>query len=179
MGTAVSTLFILLYVAVIGLLIAAMWRVFRKAGQPGWAAIVPIYNTIVLLRIVGRPWYWLLLMLIPFVNIVFLLATFADLAKSFGKSSLFGACLVVFSYVCIPILGFGDAVYLGPAGATGDQPLYPGQPYPPQQHPGQQYMAPQYPPPSQQYPGPHTEENPYAQPQHFHPYPGQQQDPPQ
>jgi hypothetical protein len=171
---------ILLMLAVVVLLIAAFWRVFSKAGQPGWAAIVPIYNTLVLLRIVGRPWWWLLLMLIPFVNVVLVIIVYVDLAKSFGKGSGFAVCLIFFAYVCIPILGFGDAVYLGPAAAAGAQPLYPGQPYRPQQYPGQPYMAPQYPPPGQQYQLPQHPGPQYPGQQQYSPqYPGQQQYPPQ
>jgi Family of unknown function (DUF5684) len=152
-------------------LIATMWRVFTKAGQPGWAAIVPFYNTVVLLRIVGRPWWWLLLMFIPFVNIVLLFIVYIDLAKSFGKGTGFGVLTVFFPYVCLPILAFGDARYVGPAG-SGGQPPYPGQQYPggpyQQQYPGQQYPGQQY--PGQQYPG-----QQYGGQQ----YGGQQQTPPQ
>ena len=66
------------------------WKVFGKAGRPGWAVIVPIYNAIVLLKICGRPVWWLLLLMIPCVNIVFTLIVMIDLAKSFGKDALFG-----------------------------------------------------------------------------------------
>jgi hypothetical protein len=117
------------------LMIAAMWRVFSKAGQPEWAAIIPIYNTIVLLRIVGRPWWWILLMLIPVVDFVLVVIIYLDLARSYGKGTGFGVLTIFFPFVCIPILGFGGARYLGPAGAGGGQPPYPGQQYPPQQNP--------------------------------------------
>src|SRR5438094_3620519 len=77
---------------IVGLLIAlfiivAMWKVFTKAGQPGWASIIPIYNLYVSCKIVGRPWWWILLMLIPFVNFIILIILCIDLAKSFGKRS--------------------------------------------------------------------------------------------
>ncbi|HVW41195.1 MAG TPA: DUF5684 domain-containing protein [Amycolatopsis sp.] len=164
------------------LMIAAMWKVFTKAGQPGWAAIVPIYNTIVLLRIAGKPWWWVLLMLIPLVDIVLLFIVYIDLAKSFGQGTGFGVLMVFFPYVCVPILGFGSARYLGPAGAGGGQPPYQGGPYQ-QQYPGQQpygqqqypgqYGGQQYPPPGQ-YPG-----QPYPQAgQYPGPYQGQQYPPP-
>ncbi|WP_210718295.1 DUF5684 domain-containing protein [Amycolatopsis acididurans] len=173
------------------LMIAAMWRVFSKAGQPGWAAIIPIYNTIVLLRVVGRPWWWVLLMLIPFVNIVLLFIVYIDLAKSFGQGTGFGVLTVFFPYICVPILGFGSARYVGPAGG---QPPYPGGPYQggpyQQQYPGQpgqypaqpgqqpygqpgQYPGQQYPPPGQ-YPGQQPGGNPYGAPPQ---YPGQQYPP--
>jgi hypothetical protein len=186
-GAAIGIALVSLAIAV--LLIAALWRVFSKAGQPGWAAIVPIYNTIVLLRIAGRPWWWLLLMLIPLVNVVLLFIVYIDLARSFGKGTGFGVLTVFFSYICIPILGFGNARYVGPAGAGGGQPPYPGQQYPGaayqqpyggQPYPGQQqYPGQQYPPPGQQYQGQQPGAAPYAPPPQYpqQQYPGQQYPP--
>ena len=90
----------------------AMWRIFTKAGKPGWAAIVPIYNVIVLLQVVNRPWWWLLLMLIPFVNIVILFIVTFDLGKSFGKGGAFSFfLLILLSLVGYCILGFGKSEY--------------------------------------------------------------------
>ena len=62
--------------------LVALWKVYVKAGKPGWAAIIPIYNILVLLEIVGKPWWWLLLMFIPFVNIVIMVIVYIELAKS-------------------------------------------------------------------------------------------------
>lgn len=108
---------IIIYVAIIVLLIASVWKVFVKAGKPGWAAIVPIYNIIVLLEIVGKPWWWLILFIIPVVNIVFLIWTYNLLSLSFGKNEGFTIGLIILSFIFWPILGFGDATYKGPAGA--------------------------------------------------------------
>jgi hypothetical protein len=94
-------------------IVAAMWKVFSKADKPGWAAIVPIYNVIVLLQIAGRPMWWLLLMFIPFVNIVVALVVAIDLAKAYGKGTGFGFGLFFLGFVFYPILGFGDAEYIG------------------------------------------------------------------
>jgi len=96
-------------------IVAAMWKVFTKAGKPGWASIVPIYNIWVLLEIVGRPGWWLVLMLIPFVNFIVLIILSIDVAKSFGKGTGFGLGLAFLSLIFYPILGFGDAKYRGPA----------------------------------------------------------------
>ncbi len=93
--------------------IAAIWRVFSKAGQPGWAALIPIYNLIVLMKIAGRPVWWFLLMFIPIVNIIVGLVLAIDIAKRFGKSTAFGLGLFLFGFVFYPILGFGDAEYVG------------------------------------------------------------------
>jgi Family of unknown function (DUF5684) len=108
--------FIVIILAVVVFLIAAMWKIFEKAGQPGWAAIVPIYNLYVLLKIVGKPGWWIILFLIPIVNYVFIIWTYNMLSKSFGKDEAFTAGLVLLGIVFFPILGFGAARYLGPFG---------------------------------------------------------------
>lgn len=103
--------------------IIGMWKVFSKAGKPGWACLVPIYNLIVMLEIVGRPIWWLLLMFIPLVNIAFIIIVYIDLAKSFGQSALF-ALLFFVGGIGFLLLGFGNYRYVGPAGASGQ--LAPG-----------------------------------------------------
>ena len=100
------------------LLIVAMWKVFTKAGQPGWASIIPIYNLYIWCKIVGRPWWWILLMLIPFVNFIVAIILSIDLAKSFGKGVGFGIGLALLGIIFWPILGFGSAQYQGPAVAA-------------------------------------------------------------
>jgi hypothetical protein len=93
------------------------WRIFEKAGKPGWAAVIPIYNVIVLLEVVGRPWWWFLLLLIPIVNFVvgFLLAL--DLSRSFGHDLAFALGLFFLGFIFYPILAFGSDRYEGPAAA--------------------------------------------------------------
>ena len=103
------------------LLIVAMWKVFTKAGQPGWASIIPIYNIYIWCKIVGRPWWWILLMLIPFVNVIVAIILCIDLAKSFGKGVGFGIGLALLGIIFFPILGFGSAQYQGPS-AGGSAP---------------------------------------------------------
>lgn len=110
-------IFLVLYFAFIIFLIASFWKIFTKAGQPGWAAIVPIYNLVVLLQVVGRPVWWIVLMLIPFVNLVIFIMVAIDLAKSFGKGAGFGIGLAFLGFIFYPILGFGSAKYVGPAAA--------------------------------------------------------------
>lgn len=94
--------------------IAAIWKTFVKAGKPGWAAIVPIYNGIVILQIAGRPVWWFLLYLIPLVNIIIAIIVMIDFAKSFGKGVGFALGLIFLSIIFFPILAWGDAEYLGP-----------------------------------------------------------------
>lgn len=97
-------------------MIAAQWKVYQKAGKPGWAVIIPIYNIIILLEIIGKPIWWLFLMLIPGVNIVFSVWATNLLSKSFGKDEAFTVGLIFLSIIFYPILGFGSAQYQGPAG---------------------------------------------------------------
>jgi uncharacterized membrane protein YhaH (DUF805 family) len=99
------------------LLIVAAWKVFTKAGHPGWASIIPIYNLYILCKIVGRPWWWILLMLIPVVGFIVGIILCIDLAKSFGKGAGFGIGLALLGLIFLPILGFGSAQYQGPAAA--------------------------------------------------------------
>lgn len=99
------------------ILVIAMWRIFTKAGKPGWAAIIPIYNAIVFLEIIGKPVWWILLFFIPCVNFVFLIWATNLLSKSFGQGEGFTIGLLILPYIFYPILGFGNFQYLGPAGA--------------------------------------------------------------
>jgi hypothetical protein len=101
-----------LYFAVIVLVIASMWKVFSKAGQPGWASLIPIYNTYVLLKVAGKPGWWLILLLIPVVDIVISIIMQVALANRFGKGGGFAAGLILLPFIFWPILGFGDARYL-------------------------------------------------------------------
>lgn len=118
LGAGIGILGWLLYMAVIVFYLFCMWKIYVKAGKPGWAAIVPIYNILVQLEIVGRPWWYLLLMFVPVVNIVIAIMIIFDLAKVFGKSTGFGFGLLFLSFIFIPILAFGDAQYQAPVVAA-------------------------------------------------------------
>ncbi len=95
------------------LMIASTWTVFTKAGKPGWASIVPIYNMIVMLEIAGKPLWWILLLFIPLINFIVIILIFMAFAKSFGKSELFGIGLAFLGFIFMPMLAFGDARYEG------------------------------------------------------------------
>lgn len=106
--------FVLAVVALVGL-----WKMFQKAGKPGWAAIVPIYNVIVLLQIVGRPVWWLVLLFIPFVNLVVGIILSIDLAKAYGKGVGWGILAIFLPFVVYPYFGFSnDVKYVGKANAA-------------------------------------------------------------
>ena len=106
--------FFVILIAVI--YIAAMWRIYQKAGKPGWASIIPIYNVLILLEIVGKPWWWLLLMLIPGLNIVLAVWMTNLLSKSFGQGVGFTLGLIFLSAIFYPILAFSNIEYQGAAG---------------------------------------------------------------
>jgi hypothetical protein len=123
-----SAILWLLYVAFIVVYLVAAWIVYTKAGEEGWKALIPIYNIWVLLKIVGRPGWWLILFLIPFVNFVIWIIVSIDLAKSFGKGTGFALGLIFFAPIFYMILAFGDATYRGPAAATGGGSAPPSMP---------------------------------------------------
>ena len=103
--------FMLVWLAVVVLMIAGMWKVFVKAGKPGWAAIIPIYNVVVLCEIAGKPAWWVVLFFIPFVNFIVAIILSLAVAKKFGKGAGYGIGLALLSPVFYPMLGFGDAQY--------------------------------------------------------------------
>ncbi len=106
----------LLYFGIIVLIISARWKVFSKAGQPGWASIIPIYNIYVMTKIAGKPGWWVLMMFIPIVNIVYLIWMYNMISKSFGKDEGFTVGMLFLGIVFWPILAFGSAQYIGPYG---------------------------------------------------------------
>ena len=101
-------------IALVVLVFAGLWKTFAKAGKPGWAAIVPFYNTWVLLEIVGRPGWWLILYFIPIVGLIIGIIVLVELAKSFGKGVGYALGLIFLSPIFIVMLGFGSARYVGP-----------------------------------------------------------------
>jgi len=105
-------LFLLLFVSVIYM--ASGWLIFSKAQRPGWMAIIPVFNTLVLLEIVNKPWWWIFLFLIPGINIIFIFWTIYLLSKYFGKNVSFAAGLFFLPFIFVPVLGFGNAQYLNP-----------------------------------------------------------------
>ncbi|NML41445.1 hypothetical protein HHL17_29910 [Chitinophaga sp. G-6-1-13] len=97
--------------------VICMWKVYKKAGFEGWECIIPIYSTLILLRIIGKPWWWLLMFCIPVVNIVFAIMAMDLLSKSFGKGLGFTLGLIFLGYIFIAIIAFDRTiVYQGPAG---------------------------------------------------------------
>lgn len=108
---------IIFYLGVVALMVASIWKIFEKAGEEGWKAIIPIYNLITLMKIVGKPAWWVVLIcLVPVANIIFLIWSYNMLSKSFGKDEGFTVGIILLGIVFFPMLAFGDAVYQGPYG---------------------------------------------------------------
>lgn len=101
----------IIYAAIIILSIASFWKIFTKAGRPGWASLVPIYNVFVLIQVASQPWWFIILLFVPLVNVFILIATMLGLAKNFGKGVGFAIGLFLLGFIFFPILGFGDSRY--------------------------------------------------------------------
>ena len=112
----VSPVVWVLEIVIAVVMIASMWKVFTKAGQPGWGAIIPIVNFYFLCKVAGRPGWWVLLLLICFP--IFYIIICIDVAKRFGKGVGFALGLIFLGIIFWPILGFGSAQYQGGAPAV-------------------------------------------------------------
>jgi hypothetical protein len=99
---------------VFALIVAGLWKLFEKAGRPGWAAIIPIYNMYLVTEIAGKEILWFVLLFIPCVNIVAAVVIWMDFAKAFGKDAIWGIGMAFLGPIFIPLLGFSDAKYQGP-----------------------------------------------------------------
>ena len=112
-GGILGILCLVIELAIIVVIIAGMWKTFEKAGKPGWACIVPIYNLIVLAEIAEKPLWWGLLMLVPCVGIVFGILLSIEIAQKFGQGAGFGLGLAFLGFIFYPMLGFGNYTYQG------------------------------------------------------------------
>ncbi|MEO3407137.1 DUF5684 domain-containing protein [Mucilaginibacter sp. CAU 1740] len=130
-SNAVAAIFgaFLIPIFIIGLIcLISIWKIYSKANKPGWASIIPIYNYIVWLEIIGKPMWWLaILLLVPCANIIFVIWMINLLSKSFGKSEGFTVGIIFLPFIFLPILAFGSATYLGPSAkeAQGNIPFDP------------------------------------------------------
>jgi len=113
MDAPIGALTVFVYIVAIVLVVAGMWRMFEKAGQPGWVCLIPIVNLYFLLKVAQRPGWLLILAFIPILNLVLAILIASDLASVFGKGGLFAVGLLLLPVIFYPILGFGDARYLG------------------------------------------------------------------
>lgn len=105
------TLWVVCWLGLTVFFVWSMWRVYERAGQPGWACLVPIYNAVVMLDMVGKPRWWIFGYLVPILNIVLAFIVAIELARRFGKDAGFGIGLLLLGFIFYPILAFGDARY--------------------------------------------------------------------
>ncbi|ASZ11378.1 hypothetical protein KTO58_18245 [Chitinophaga pendula] len=116
-GVLFGGVFLIVILVLLAFYLFCYWKVFEKAGQPGWAAIIPIYNAYILTKIIGKPWWWLILLCIPYLNIVFGIWATNLLSKSFGKDIGFTLGLIFLGFIFLPIMAFDRTiVYQGPVG---------------------------------------------------------------
>lgn len=131
-GFAAGAIIFIIVISLIGLAIGifeiiALSKLFKKAGKPGWAAIVPVYNMIILYEIIGYKWYYIFVFILSAIPIIgglvvllFGLTMNMKLAKSFGQSTGYGIGLWLLGAIFIPIIAFSnDIKYVGPA-VNGD-----------------------------------------------------------
>jgi hypothetical protein len=113
----ISGVWIAICMALMVLMIVAMWKLYTKAGQPGWGSIIPIYNVYLMFKIAGKPGWWLLLLFVPIANIVVSILMLVGIANAFGKGGGYVFGLLFLPFIFYPMLAFGDATYTPPATA--------------------------------------------------------------
>lgn len=113
--SAGESIILVIYLAFFIITIVGGWKMFAKAGQPGWAFFIPIFNVFIMLKIAGRPWWWLIALFIPIVNIIAMVIVWNDISKSFGRGIGTTLGLFFLPMIFVPILGFGSAEYQGPS----------------------------------------------------------------
>jgi Family of unknown function (DUF5684) len=115
---AVNPMILLTIFGAIGLIVLAIvvshWKIFTKAGQPGWASLVPLYNIVVMLQVTGKPVWYIALLFIPLANLYVVLGLAFWLSRCFGKSSGFALGMIFLPFIFYPVLAFDDSTYQGP-----------------------------------------------------------------
>lgn len=101
----------IIYLAILVVIIAGVWKTFEKAGQPGWGCIIPIYNLYLMTKIAAKPAWWIIMFFIPLANIIFAIMLYNEIAKKFGQGIGFTIGLILLPFIFFPILGFSDYAY--------------------------------------------------------------------
>lgn len=113
----------IIYLGILVLILTSRYKIFEKAGKPGWTSLVPVYSFVVLLSIVGKPWWWTLLLFVPGVNVIIFIMVIHRVALSFGKDNTFAAGLILLGFIYIPLLAYSETQYYGPEGKLTSQRL--------------------------------------------------------
>ncbi len=120
-GAIVAVISVLVFL----LILFATWRIFSKAGRPGWYALIPIFNVYVMLQIVKKPTWLTLLFFIPYVQLIPQIIISIELGKAFGKSSAFSAIFILILPLGYFIIAFDDSKYLYGVNSNPPDPLVP------------------------------------------------------
>ncbi len=110
---AVISVIMIIFFIIGVITIIANWKVFTKAGKPGWTSLIPFYNMYQLFEVAGMNGWMFLLLLIPFVNFIIIIMLNINLAKAFGKDTGFAIGLILLNPIFMLILAFSDATYIG------------------------------------------------------------------
>lgn len=121
MGTGFGIAYLVFLLVFYALMVVANWKIFTKAGKPGWASIIPFYNLYVLFEIAGMNGWLFLLLCLPIVNIVMMIMLYINLAKAFGKGTGFIIGLIFLPNIFTLILAFGSSQYQGSQPAVQPQ----------------------------------------------------------
>lgn len=116
MAQDTGTALLVIYLALLVVTLAGAWKTYVKAGRGGWESLIPIYNVYVMYKLGGNPWWYLVLLFVPIVNLYALWRLYVDFARAFGKGIGWGLGLWILPVVFYPLLGFGSAQYQGPGG---------------------------------------------------------------
>ncbi len=111
-----SGLMMLIWLGFMAVIIVSLWKIFTKAGQPGWASLIPFYNLYIMLKIASKPGWWILLFFIPIVGFIFAIIMWNEISKAFGKGIGYTLGLIFLGIIFMPMLAFGDAQYTKPVG---------------------------------------------------------------
>lgn len=107
MGTIIALIFTLIYLAIVVASIAGLWVLFQRAGKPGWMAIIPILNLVVMVSLAGKEWWWIILFFVPIANIVALIMVFKHFLENYGERELLNIIIgIIFSFLYIPYMAF-------------------------------------------------------------------------
>ncbi|MFK7797186.1 MAG: DUF5684 domain-containing protein [Aureispira sp.] len=113
MQSPTSSLGVIVYLLFIVFYLAGFWKVFEKAGKPGWASLIPLYNAYVLTKIADRPAWYLILFFVPIANIFAACSICNGISIKFGKGMGYTLGLIFLGFIFFPVLGFGNAQYDG------------------------------------------------------------------
>lgn len=96
--------------------IVGLWKLFEKAGEQGWKVLIPVYNLYIWLKIIKKPMWWFVFLIIPFINVFVVLLMIVEIVKCFKKYGLGAQALgAVFPFIYLPYLGFSTReTYLHP-----------------------------------------------------------------